>query len=115
MNKHLTILQILIFISTFRLSSQTYPVVSTVQIIPPYSVYLSDYASASSDKLIASLLLKDQNQSGIQVKLKITITGDNGVKLETKPEYLPPPITLYPNIPEQINGVDLQGYLEPET
>ena len=111
LKKLLLLLTIISF--TLAIKAQIYPVVSTTQIIPPYSVYLTDYASASSDKLIANLLLQDQNQSGIQVKLKITITGDNGVKLETKPEFLPPPITLYPNIPEQIKGIDLQNYLEP--
>ncbi len=103
-----------LFITIFgTATAQTYPVVSTSQVLPPYSVYLSDYASISSDKLIANLFLQDQNQSGLQVKLKITITGDNGVKLETKPEYMPPPITMYAGMPEQISGTDLQQYLEP--
>lgn len=113
MKKHIKILLILLISATYQLKAQTFPVVSTTQIIPPYSVYLSDYASASSDKLIANLMLQDQNQSGLQVKLKITITGDNGVKLETKPEFMPPPITMYSGSPEQISGIALQQYLEP--
>jgi hypothetical protein len=103
-----------LFITIFgTATAQTYPVVSTTQVLPPYSVYLSDYASPSSDKLVANLFLQDQNQSGLQVKLKITITGDNGVKLETKPEYMPPPITMLSGLPERISGTELQQYLEP--
>ena len=113
MKKYIRLILILFITANSQLSAQTFPVVSTTQIIPPYSVYLSDYASASSDKLIANLMLQDQNQSGLQVKLKITITGDNGVKLETKPEFMPPPITMYSGSPEQISGIALQQYLEP--
>jgi hypothetical protein len=113
MLKRLLSLLTLLIVVSGTANSQTFPVVSTTQIIPPYSVYLTDYASTSSDKLIANLMLQDQNQSGIQVKLKITITGDNGVKLETKPEFMPPPITLYAGTPEIISGIALQDYLEP--
>lgn len=102
-----------ILIASFSINGQTFPVVSTTQIIPPYSVYLSDYASPSSDKLMANLYLQDQNQSGIQVKLRITITGDNGIELRTKDEFMPPPITLMGGVQEQISGMDLQAYLEP--
>ncbi|NPA67689.1 MAG: fibronectin type III domain-containing protein, partial [Chlorobi bacterium] len=113
MKRRLNLLYILLIFTSFRVSAQTYPVVSSTQILPPYSVYLSDYASAGSDKFIVNLFLQDQNQNGLQVKLKITITGDNGVKLETKPEYMPPPITLYAGTPEIISGPLLQQYLEP--
>jgi len=113
MKKHIKILLILLISATYQLRSQTFPVLSTTQVLPPYSVYLSDYASISSDKLITNLYLQDQNQSGLQVKLKITITGDNGVKLETKPEFMPQPITMYAGMPEQISGIALQQYLEP--
>jgi hypothetical protein len=113
MQRILYILITLLILTGTNLFGQTYPVVSTTQIIPPYSVYLSDYASPSSDKLIANLYLQDQNQSGIQVKLRITITGDNGVELRTKDEFMPPPITLMGGVQEQISGMDLQAYLEP--
>ncbi len=113
MQKTTSIILIILLLISGIVSSQTYPVVSTTQIIPPYSVYLSDYASASSNKLIANLYLQDQNQSGLQVKLKITITGDNGVRLETKPEFMPPPITMYSGSPEQISGFALEPYLDP--
>ncbi len=102
-----------ILLTSLSAISQTFPIVSTTQVLPPYSVYLSDYASASSEKLIANLFLQDQNQSGLQVKLRITITGDNGVKLETKHEFMPPPITMLSGLPERISGTDLQQYLEP--
>jgi len=114
MKRYIKLLLILFISATYQLSAQTFPVVSTTQVLPPYSVYLSDYASISSDKLIANLYLQDQNQSGLQVKLKITITGDNGIKLETKPEYIPPPIIMYAGAPEIISGTALQQYLEPE-
>ena len=39
--------------------SQTYPVHATVQLIPPYSLYVSDYYSLSREKLVITLLNRD--------------------------------------------------------
>ncbi len=39
--------------------SQTYPVHATVQLIPPYSLYVSDYYSLSREKLVVTLLNRD--------------------------------------------------------
>ncbi|MET0392218.1 MAG: hypothetical protein ABW019_03715 [Chitinophagaceae bacterium] len=64
----------------------------TLSITPPYSPRLSDYAEQPG-KLV--LLLKNNSDRPAQIYLKVTITGDNGVVITTKPNYKPPqPIVL---------------------
>ena len=92
--------------------SQNYPVQSNVNITPPYSVYLSDYASMTSNKLLVTLMLKDVNQSDIQVKLRLTIKG-NGIEIRTKADYQPQPLLLQGGAPLLISGTDLESYLNP--
>ena len=106
------ILTYLILLLTATAHAQNFPVQSTVFIAPPYSVYLSDYASASSQKMTVNLLLKDVLQQGIQVKLRVTIKG-NGVELRSKPEFAPPPLILSGGVPLQVSGTDLESYLLP--
>ena len=108
--------KILIYITLLLITStavaQNYPVQSNVNITPPYSVYLSDYASMTSNKLLVTLMLKDVNQSDIQVKLRLTIKG-NGIEIRTKADYLPQPLLLQGGAPLLISGADLESYLNP--
>ncbi len=113
MKRTLFLLTILSLFSLANINAQTYPVISNTQVMPPYSVYLSDYAGVASDKLVSNLVLRDATQEGIQVKLRITITGENGVKLVTKPEFNPPPITMQGGVPVRLSGPDLDQYLNP--
>ena len=73
--------------------AQNRPVTSTLQITPPYSVYLADYARPGSEQMQLYLLLRDLIEPAYDVRLRLTIEG-SGIRLQTDPNFLPPPITL---------------------
>ncbi len=100
----------LLFLGLTNLAvAQTYPVAASIQLIPPYSVYLSDYSSTNADNLRLMLLFNDQFKDNIDIKLRFKIEG-SGVKIQTDPNYQPPPYTLNKSIPEQLSGYDFSGY-----
>jgi Fibronectin type III domain len=92
--------------------AQLFPVQTSVQIIPPYSVYLADYATPGNDKLKLILVQRDVSRPSYQVRLSFSIELNGKTILRTSPSFNPPPITLDPGIPTIISGVDLQPYLD---
>jgi hypothetical protein len=86
------------------------PVQVTSNLIPPYSLYLSDYSDASQNKWNIQLLLKDFTQTDYQAKLRITIEGA-GIRLRTRRGFSPGPIRLEPGMPYKIDATDLTQYL----
>ena len=89
------------------------PVQANLSIMPMYSPYLNDYYEAGSNKLSAILILKDLSEPSWDVKLKLTIAGDNGILLETKPTFNAlNQITLTPGVPLQISGSEWVEYLD---
>lgn len=89
--------------------AQSAPVVNvTVQVLPPYSSYLSDYVN-SSNKVVLTL----QSYSNASVKLKATISGDNGITVTTSDSYRPAsPIQLQAYQQKMLTGLDLRNYLD---
>ncbi|WP_168796365.1 fibronectin type III domain-containing protein [Flagellimonas onchidii] len=63
-------------------SAQTYPVQVTPQLLPPYGYRLSDYQTATTEKLFVNLLLTDAQESGRQVRLKMYVQGQ-GLDIRT--------------------------------
>ena len=57
--------------------AQTYPVQTSVQLVPPFSGYLNDYASPGNDNLRVFLTFMDFSQPVYDVKLKFKLTGNN--------------------------------------
>ena len=90
--------------------AQQYPVQASVQLLPPYSVYLSDYAN---ERLVVQLQLRDISKGEIPVRLRWQIRG-GGVYLETNTTYLPTPNTVGVGMPLRLDGYDLAPYLRPE-
>ena len=90
--------------------AQQYPVQANVQLLPPYSVYLSDYAN---ERLVVQLQLRDISKGEIPVRLRWQIRG-GGVYLETNTTYLPTPNTVGVGMPLRLDGYDLAPYLRPE-
>ncbi|WMN10733.1 hypothetical protein QYS49_35790 [Marivirga salinae] len=82
----------------------------TSNLIPPYSLYLSDYSDANQSKWNIQLLLKDFTQTNYQAKLRITIEGA-GIRLRTRQGYSPGPIRLEPGLPYKLDETDLSNYL----
>lgn len=107
-------LPILTFLLTFYgvMSAQDFPVQVTTIVTPPYSLYLSDYASPESNALQVMVQLKELDRPEYRVKLRITIEGQ-GITLRTKPSYVPRALVLQGGIPEMLTGPDLSGYLNP--
>ncbi|WKV12568.1 fibronectin type III domain-containing protein [Marivirga harenae] len=86
------------------------PVQVTSNLIPPYSLYLSDYSDANQNKWNIQLSLRDFTQTNYQAKLRITIEGA-GIRLRTRRGFSPGPIRLDPGMPYQVDATDLSQYL----
>jgi TANFOR domain-containing protein len=107
-----TILLFFFIASQVESVGQVFPVQSTVQLTPPYSLYLSDYAAPGSERLRVTAFLIDATRPELNVRFRLRIEG-NGIKIETKPEFLPPPITLLGGVPLQLISSDLAAYFDP--
>lgn len=120
MKKHLAhqshsklILLLALFILAFSTNSlsQTSPVTVSTMLGYPTSVYLPDYYTAESNKLMANLVLNDFNEPSRDVFLKITIESQN-VRISSNPNYVPAsPLTLYPGEIAALSGSDFEEYL----
>lgn len=78
----------------------------TVNIVPPYSTRLSDYANNPGKTLIT---LRNTTTRPLDVYLRINITGENGVRVFTDPGYRAAvPVTLQPGIPKILNVAEIQ-------
>lgn len=109
--------KIVILLSAFLLQSrvslaQVYPVQGNAALIPPYSVYISDYTSRTTDRLVLNLALNDITRPELRVRLRIRLESQN-VRIETRPEYIGSAITLQGGIPQRLNGTDLIEYFNP--
>ncbi|MBC8111367.1 MAG: fibronectin type III domain-containing protein, partial [Verrucomicrobia bacterium] len=112
MQKSGLVLFFLWVLALLPLHAQVYPVQVTPQLVPPYSVYLADYAQPEVDKLRLILLLKDLTQASYQVRLSLSLERNGKVILATRAGFNPPPLDLLPGIPTLISGADLAPYLE---
>lgn len=97
----------------FRLTGQQRnPVTVNVNIVPPYSVFLTDYISPGSNKLNVTLVFNDFNEPSWNVYLKIKIESNN-VLIRTRGDFIPStPITLTPGVPVQLTGDQLYPYFD---
>lgn len=103
------ILFLLLFICTFWVKAQ-FPVNVTMQLIPPYSTRLSDYANNPGKAII---ILRNTQGSAVTIYLRANITGDNGIQIFTNPNFRAArSITLQPNIPYTLNVSDLQDVFD---
>ncbi|MBD0254885.1 MAG: hypothetical protein ICV83_04125 [Cytophagales bacterium] len=98
---------------TLRLPAQTiYPVQSSLHLLPPYSVYLSDYAQPGAEKLRVILLQRDLSQSAYSLRLVFSAELNGRVIMRCSRMFNPPPLSLDPGIPMVISGADLVPYLD---
>lgn len=92
--------------------TQVYPVQANTHLIPPYSLKLSDYATAQSDKLILNLLLTDVNEFNRRVRLRLTIKG-NGLHIRSRDIVVGArPIYLNGGVPLRLTNIDLRPYFQ---
>ncbi|MBI3219219.1 MAG: fibronectin type III domain-containing protein [Bacteroidetes bacterium] len=103
-------LQVVVLLFSQHFSfAQTYPVSATLQLTPPYSVYLSDYTV--NDQMKLHLLLRDLSEPSYQIRLSLVLEGV-GIRIESNPNMVPPPITIEGGIPSILSAEDLSPYLD---
>jgi TANFOR domain-containing protein len=108
-NLYLTFLVLLCIVTA---NAQNYAVQSTVQLMPPYSVYLSDYATDGNEKLCVILIQHDLSRPVYQLRLVMTIELNGKVIMRTSRFFNPAPISLDPGVPTVISGAELAPYVD---
>jgi predicted chitinase len=91
---------------------QNYAVQSTVQLLQPYSVYLSDYATDGNQKLRVILQQGDLSRPVYQLRLVMSVELNGRVIMRTSRFFNPAPITLDPGVPTVIAGAELAPYVD---
>ncbi|MDR1199938.1 MAG: fibronectin type III domain-containing protein, partial [Prevotellaceae bacterium] len=90
--------------------AQVHPVLANVYLIPPYGSYLSDYYTSSREKLVVTLLNRDQQEPVLEAYLRMTVTSSTGLRIQNRPEINYPSITLDAGIPVRLSQEDLAPY-----
>jgi hypothetical protein len=90
--------------------AQSYPVQISIQLVPPFSGYLPDYASPGNDNLRIYITFMDFSRPSYDVKLKFSLSGNN-ISIQNKSWYYAGPFTLEPGVPLMLSGSDLSGML----
>ncbi|BDE82450.1 hypothetical protein CE91St14_14780 [Porphyromonas somerae] len=91
-----------------------YPVHGTVQVLPPYGLYLSDYYGGSQDRLVVTLLNRDLEQPLLQARLRVRVKNGKNFSLESRDEIVYPILELSPNVPLRLTSIDIAPYLQPD-
>ncbi|NDV70046.1 fibronectin type III domain-containing protein [Dysgonomonas sp. 25] len=108
------LISLLLFVAAFLFiqdaAAQTYPVQTNVYVSPPYGKHLNDYYSTTKERLVVSLLNRDNLKPVLEVRLRMTITASNGLKIQSKEEVNYPTITLDAGIPTRLTQDDLSPY-----
>lgn len=86
----------------------------TVNAIPPYSPYVSDYINNPNKTIVT--LIPIPNRTGLySIYFKGTIEGDNGVSIKTKTGYKPSsPLVVSAISPSQLNISTLSAYFSTD-
>lgn len=88
------------------------PVQVIPQLIPPYTLTLSDYYNGSQEKLVVLLTNRDLTRPTISVRLRMTISGQSAT-VRSKDNIYYPPINLDAGIPTRLTLTDLAPYFNP--
>src|SRR5688572_8363554 len=99
-------------LSVIKSNAQLFPVQVTPQLVPPYSVYLSDYASPGSEKLRVIVLQRDLTQPSYQLRLVMSVELNGKVIMRTAKAFNPAPLNIDPGVPTIIAGAELAPYVD---
>lgn len=91
----------------------TYPVQVNTHLVPPYSLYLDDYANGIRERISVTLINRDLQYPSMVVQLRMTIKG-NGFTLQTNNYATIAPITLEPNVPYRLSQEELAPLFNPQ-
>ena len=95
-----------------RLLAQ-YPVQVMPQLTPPYSLQLNDYYNSTVPKLAVLLTDRDLTRPSLNVRLKMTISGQSATVTTIDNAYYPP-MTLDAGVPLRVTGSELAPYFNPD-
>lgn len=105
---------IFLYLISSGLQAQVFPVQVNPQLVPPYSPYLSDYASPGAQHLTVYVTLNDITLSAYPCRLRISIEGV-GITLRTKQDFRTQPTILEGSgAPQLLYGDDLREYFHPD-
>lgn len=93
--------------------SQTFPISSSLQIAPPYSLSLPDYVALGSEKMVFYAQLNDLSSVQLDIELRVTIEGQ-GIRIVSLPGANLPVISIIPGINTRLSGLDLEPYFRAE-
>ncbi len=105
------LLLFLILLAGLSANAQVFPIQANTQLVPPYSVYLPDYATGINNQLRVVLLNRDMTQPSYTIKLRMSIELNGSLIIRTSDYYNPSPVTLQPNQPYSVEGLELAPYL----
>jgi hypothetical protein len=111
MRKILLVLAAFIF---FKAQAQT-PIQVNAQLLPPYSLQVSDYYSPTAtggQKLNLILLNRDFLRATINVRLRMVIESQ-GVRIATREDVTWPIVTLISGTPYYVTPAELASYFNP--
>ncbi len=98
--------QLLIIVSFFLTLNAHAQVTATVSVMPPYPVNIEDYANQTT------VIVTAMDMDNVQCYLRISITGDNGIELNSLIDYPYPRFTLYNVTPLTITGPELYDHFQ---
>ena len=114
-NRYLLVPVLLLVSFVFRVHAQTtYSVQINTHLLPPYSLYLSDYYSGTRDKVTVTLINRDQFKPTLNVRLRMTITAPGGVRMQTNDNAPIAPIVVETGAPLRLTQEDLAPYFRTE-
>ena len=94
-----------------RALAQYFPIHATVQWPAPQSPYLADYTTAGRDRLIVTLLNRDQQQPLLFAKLRLQLKS-GGFTAKNREEVAYPMLELNTGVPFRLTSIDLSPYLQ---
>ncbi|MEB3347106.1 fibronectin type III domain-containing protein [Aquimarina gracilis] len=97
--------------SVSSLHAQLFPVQVNLQMIPPYSLKISEYGTAQSERLVVNLLSIDVTDVSRRVALKVYIENNEGFSVQSNDVVVGAnPIVLDGGIPVRLTNIDLRAY-----
>ncbi len=108
------VLIISFLIVSLLVKAQSFPVQLIPQVVPPQSVYISDYSNTftRTDRLRLQILLNDLTVTNREVRLKIYLEGE-GITAESRDFVVgASSIFIDGGVPLQLGSVDLAPYFE---
>jgi TANFOR domain-containing protein len=92
---------------------QQYPVQIVPQLLPPYTLHVSDYYNGANEKLVVLLTNTDLNKPVLQVRLRLSIQGQ-AARLISRDNMYYPAIQLDAGIANRISLSDLAPYFNAD-